>query len=161
MQAIKDHVVSIEYTLRDTEGKVVDQSQAGEPLNYLHGHDNIVPGLEQAIEGHAAGEEIQATVPPEEGYGHYHEELVQTVERAQFEGIDDLKPGMTFHAESDQGPMIVTIAAIDGDQVTVNGNHVLAGQTLDFAVKILDIRSATATEIEHGHIHAEGDDHAH
>lgn len=159
MHATQDHVVSIEYTLRDTEGEVLDESQAGQPLSYLHGHDNIVPGLEQAIEGRAEGEEVKATVPPEQGYGHYREELVQTVKRDQFQGVEALAPGMSFHAESEQGPMIVTITDIDGDEVTVNGNHVLAGQTLDFSVKIVDVRAATAVEIEHGHVH--GDDHEH
>lgn len=159
MQASKDRVVSIEYVLRDTEGEVIDQSSTGEPLNYLHGHENIVPGLEQAIEGHDAGDEVKATVPPEQGYGHYHDELVQTVSRAQFEGVESLAPGMSFHAESDAGPMVVTITDIDGDDVTIDGNHALAGQTLDFTVNVLAVREATATELEHGHVHDGGSHH--
>lgn len=162
MQATKDRVVSIDYVLRDTEGEVVDQSETGQPLSYLHGHDNIVPGLEQAIEGHESGEEVHATVDPDQGYGHYSNDLVQTVKRDQFQGVESLGPGMSFHAESEAGPMVVTITDIDGDEVTVDGNHALAGQTLDFTVKIADIREATDTELEHGHVHDEGeDDHAH
>lgn len=161
MQASKDRVVSIEYVLRDTEGEIIDQSEAGQPLNYLHGHENIVPGLEQAIEGHAAGEQLQATVEPELGYGHHREELIQTVKREQFQGVEALAPGMSFHAESDAGPMIVTVTDIDGDDVTIDGNHALAGQTLDFSVTLKEVREASATELEHGHVHDDGDEHAH
>lgn len=161
MHATKDRVVSIEYVLRDTEGEIIDQSQAGQPLSYLHGHDNIVPGLEQALEGHDTGEDIRTTIAPEQGYGHYRDELIQTVSRDQFQGVESLGPGMSFHAESEEGPMIVTITDIDGDEVTVDGNHALAGQTLDFSVSIDDVREATATELEHGHVHEEDDEHAH
>ena len=152
MQAKQDNVVSIHYVLRDTEGEIIDQSQEGQPLAYLHGHGNIVPGLEKAIEGHGEGDEVKATVEPEEGYGPYREELVQKVNREAFQGVDELAPGMSFRAESDAGPMIVTIKSVDG-------NHVLAGQTLNFTVNIADVRQATETEIEHGHVHDEHDAH--
>ncbi|AWN16280.1 peptidylprolyl isomerase [Salinisphaera sp. LB1] len=159
MQAQRDNVVSIHYVLRDTEGEIIDQSGEGQPLAYLHGHENIVPGLEKAIEGCAEGEEVRATVEPEEGYGPYRDELVQKVNREAFQGVDELAPGMSFRAESDAGPMIVTIKDVDGDEVTVDGNHVLAGQTLDFTVNVAEIRPATDTELEHGHVHDEN--HAH
>jgi len=158
MQATKDRVVSIEYVLRDKQGEVIDQSQDGQPLSYLHGHQNIVPGLEQAIEGRADGDQLQATVTPDQGYGQHREELIQTVSREQFQGVESLAPGMSFHAESDAGPMIVTITDIDSDNVTVDGNHALAGQTLYFDVTITGIRDASATELEHGHVH---DGHEH
>ncbi|WP_423822988.1 peptidylprolyl isomerase [Salinisphaera sp. SPP-AMP-43] len=160
MQAQRDNVVSIHYVLRDTEGEVIDQSAEGQPLSYLHGHDNIVPGLEKALEGHAEGEEVQTTIEPDEGYGPYRDELVQKVNREAFQGVDELAPGMSFRAESDAGPMIVTIKEVDGEEVTVDGNHVLAGQTLDFTVNIADVRQATETEIEHGHVHDDGE-HSH
>lgn len=153
MQAKQDNVVSIEYVLRDTEGEVIDQSAEGQPLAYLHGHGNIVPGLEKAIEGHGEGEQVKATVDPEEGYGPYREELVQTVSREAFQGVDELAPGMSFRAESDAGPMIVTVKEVEGDEVTVDGNHVLAGQTLDFSVNVTEVRQASETELEHGHVH--------
>ncbi|MGN8158363.1 FKBP-type peptidyl-prolyl cis-trans isomerase [Salinisphaera sp. RV14] len=159
MQAQRDNVVSIHYVLRDTEGEIIDQSSEGQPLAYLHGHENIVPGLEKAIEGCAEGDEVRATVEPEEGYGPYRDELVQKVNREAFQGVDELAPGMSFRAESDAGPMIVTIKDVEGDEVTVDGNHVLAGQTLDFTVNVADIRPATDTELEHGHVHDEN--HAH
>lgn len=153
MQAQRDNVVSIHYVLRDTEGEVIDQSADGQPLSYLHGHENIVPGLEQAIEGHGEGDEVRTTVEPDQGYGPYRDELVQKVNREAFQGVDELAPGMSFRAESDAGPMIVTIKEVEDDEVTVDGNHVLAGQTLDFAVNVADVRAATDTELEHGHVH--------
>src|SRR5699024_10036292 len=143
------------YTLRDPEGKVIDQTEKGVPLRYLHGHENIIPGLEQAIEVHAEGDEIETTVPPEQGYGHYRPELVQMIHRDQFQDIEALGPGMRFHAETDEGPIIVTITAVDGDQVTIDGNHELADQTLDFSVSITAVRKASASELEHGHVHDE------
>lgn len=155
MEVKPDNVVSIHYVLRDTEGEIIDQSAEEQPLSYLHGHGNIVPGLEKAIEGHAEGDEVKATVEPEEGYGPYREELVQKVGRDAFQGVDELAPGMSFRAESDAGPMIVTVKAVEGEEVTVDGNHVLAGQTLDFTVNVADVREATANEIEHGHVHDE------
>lgn len=153
MQAKQDSVVSIHYVLRDTEGEIIDQSGEEQPLAYLHGHGNIVPGLEKAIEGHAEGEQVKATVDPEEGYGPYREELVQKVGRDAFQGVDELAPGMSFRAESDAGPMIVTVKDVEGEEVTVDGNHVLAGQTLDFTVDIAEVRDASGEEIEHGHVH--------
>lgn len=162
MQAQRDNVVSIHYILRDTEGEIIDQSSQGQPLNYLHGHGNIVPGLEKAIEGRGEGEELQVTVEPEEGYGAYREDMVQVVGRDVFQGVDELAPGMSFHAESGTGePLIVTIKDIDGDEVTIDGNHVLAGQTLDFTVNIVGIRAATDTEVEHGHVHDADHGHDH
>lgn len=159
MQAQRDNVVSIHYVLRDTEGEIIDQSTEGQPLSYLHGHDNIVPGLEKAIDGHVEGDEVHATVDPEEGYGSYRDELVQTINRDAFQGVEELAPGMSFHAESEAGPVIVTIKDIEGDDVTIDGNHVLAGQTLDFTVEVADVRTATETELEHGHVHDGDHDH--
>ncbi|WP_348760204.1 peptidylprolyl isomerase [uncultured Salinisphaera sp.] len=158
MEAQRDNVVSIHYVLRDTQGEIIDQSAEGQPLSYLHGHDNIVPGLEKAIEGHAEGDEVKATIEPDEGYGPYREELVQKVNREAFQGVDELAPGMSFRAESDAGPMVVTVKEVEGDEVTVDGNHVLAGQTLDFTVNIAAVREASDTEKEHGHVH---DEHTH
>jgi FKBP-type peptidyl-prolyl cis-trans isomerase SlyD len=153
MQAQQDNVVSIHYVLRDSEGEIIDQSAEGQPLAYLHGHSNIVPGLEKAIEGSAQGDEVKAIVEPEEGYGEYREEMVQKVSREAFQGVDELSPGMSFQADSDAGPMIVTIKEVEGDEVTVDGNHMLAGQTLNFTVNVEDIREATSEELEHGHVH--------
>lgn len=160
MQAQRGNVVSIHYTLRDTEGEIIDRSESGQPLSYLHGHENIVAGLEKALEGHGKGDEVQVTVAPEEGYGPYRDDLIQTVSRDVFQGVDEIAPGMSFHAESETGPMVVTIKEINGDEVTIDGNHVLAGQTLDFSVTVADVRTASKTELEHGHVH-DGHEHEH
>lgn len=158
MQAKQDSVVSIHYVLRDTEGEIIDQSSDQQPLAYLHGHGNIVPGLEKAIEGHGEGEQVKTTIDPEEGYGPYREELVQKVGRDAFQGVDELAPGMSFRAESDAGPMVVTVKEVEDEEVTVDGNHVLAGQTLDFTVDIAEVRDASSEELEHGHVH-DGSEH--
>lgn len=153
MEIAQDTVVSIDYTLRNQQGETLDASEVGQPLAYLHGHANIIPGLEKALEGHQQGDEVSVTVAPEEGYGHYSDELVQSVPRDAFQGVDELAPGMRFQAESDQGPMIVTVKEVGDDEVVVDGNHVLAGEHLDFAVNIADVRSASAEELDHGHVH--------
>lgn len=150
MQIEPDTVVSIDYTLTDKDGNVVDTSEGREPLAYLHGHGNIVPGLEKAIEGNEAGAELQVTVPPEEGYGPYREELVQAVSKEVFAGVDKVEPGMQFHAESAQGPLIVTVRKIEGEQVVIDGNHQLAGQDLNFDVKVREVRPATPEELQQG-----------
>jgi len=159
MQVAKNKVVSIDYTLKDDAGEVIDSSEGFEPLFYLHGFDNIVPGLEKALEGKAAGDQVQVSVSPAEGYGERDDSLQQVVPRQAFQGVDDLEVGMQFRAESDEGQQIVTVAAIEGDEVTVDGNHPLAGETLNFDVTIVEVRDATAEEIEHGHVHGPGGHH--
>lgn len=152
MTAAPDKVVSIDYTLKDNDGEVLDTSDGREPLAYLHGHGNIVPGLEKALEGQDVGAEMEVTVPPEEGYGPHRQELVQTVSMEMFAGVDKVEPGMQFHAESPQGPLIVTVKTIEGDQVTIDANHQLAGEELTFEVKVRDIRPATEEELEQGQV---------
>ena len=159
MQIAKNKVVSIDYTLKDDAGEVIDSSEGFEPLFYLHGCDNIVPGLEKALDGKRAGDQVQVSVSPAEGYGERDDSLQQVVPREAFQGIDDLEAGMQFRAESDEGQQIVTIMAIDGDEVTVDGNHPLAGVTLNFDVTVVEVRDATADELEHGHVHGPGGHH--
>lgn len=153
MQIAPDTVVSIQYTLRNTNGDVLDSSEGGEPLAYLHGHNNIIPGLEKALEGSQQGEEVSVTVNPEEGYGQYSEDLVQSVPMDAFQGVEKVEPGMQFQAESDQGPMVVTVKEVGEEEVVVDGNHVLAGQQLDFSVTVDEVRAASSEELEHGHVH--------
>lgn len=156
MQIAQDTVVSIDYTLRNGDGEVLDTSEDGQPLAYLHGHDNIIPGLERALEGHQEGDQVSVTVAPEEGYGHYSEDLVQKVPRDAFQGVEQLEPGMRFQAESQQGTAVVTVREVGEDEVVVDGNHALAGQHLDFAVAIAGVRTASGEELEHGHVHDTG-----
>ena len=136
MQAHKDAVVSIHYTLTNDEGDVIDSSKGGDPLDYLHGHGNIVASLEEALEGATVGTELKVSIPPEKGYGNFDPECVQKVPRASFEGVDQLQVGMVFVAETEQGPRQLFITAVEGDEVEVNGNHPLAGATLHFEVKV-------------------------
>lgn len=160
MQIAANKAVSIEYTLTNEAGEVIDSSVGGAPLAYLHGAANIIAGLEKALEGKQAGDELNVTVEPEEAYGEFRAELVAVLPRNMFEGVDELEVGMQFHASAPDGGMqVVTIRALEGDDVTVDGNHPLAGQALTFQVKVIDVRDASADEIAHGHIHGEGCHH--
>ncbi len=152
----KDKVVSIDYTLTGAAGEVIDSSQGGEPLTYLHGGGNIIPGLERALEGKSVGDQVNATVAPDQGYGQKPPALVQGVPRTQFPGVTDIKVGMQFQAQTNHGPRVVTVVGVSDDTVTVDANHPLAGETLNFAVKVVDVRDATAQELDHGHPHGPG-----
>lgn len=149
--------VSIDYTLTNDDGEVIDSSSGGAPLAYLHGAGNIIPGLEKALEGKDVGDELSVSIEPEDAYGEFSAELISTLSRSMFEGVDQLEVGMQFHASGPDGSMqIVTIRDLDGDDVTVDGNHPLAGQRLNFKVKVISIRDASQEELAHGHIHGEG-----
>ena len=152
--------VSIDYTLTNDAGEVIDSSAGGAPMVYLHGAGNIIVGLEKALEGKRAGDELSVAVEPQDAYGEYSAELVAVLGREMFEGVDELEVGMQFHASGPDGSMqIVTIRDLDGDEVTVDGNHPRAGQRLNFQVKVVDVRDAHAEEIAHGHVHGEGGHH--
>jgi FKBP-type peptidyl-prolyl cis-trans isomerase SlyD len=152
--------VSIDYTLTNDAGEVIDSSAGGAPLAYLQGAGNIIVGLEKALEGKQAGDELTVSVEPQEAYGEYSAELVATLGRDMFEGVDQMEVGMQFHASAPDGGMqIVTVRALEGDDVIVDGNHPLAGQRLTFAVKVVSVRDASAEEVAHGHIHGEGGHH--
>ena len=152
--------VSIDYTLTNDAGEVIDSSAGGAPMVYLHGAGNIIVGLEKALEGKTAGDELSVAVEPQDAYGEYSAELVAVLGRDMFEGVDELEVGMQFHASGPDGSMqIVTIRDLDGDEVTVDGNHPLAGQRLNFQVKVVNVRDAHAEEIAHGHVHGEGGHH--
>jgi len=147
-------VVSIHYTLKDDAGKTIDSSVGEEPLKYLHGAGNIIPGLENALEGLDAGDQKQVTIEPKDGYGEVIAELVQTMPRESFAGIDNIEEGMEFQAQTESGgTQYVVVTQIEGDEITVDGNHALAGQTLHFDVTVDEIREATEEEIAHGHVH--------
>lgn len=156
MQISKDSVVSIAYTLTNDEGQVIDTSAGGEPLVYLHGAQNIVPGLENALTGKQVGEKLTVNVAAADGYGEYNADAVQVVPKHMFAGVENIEAGMQFHAQTDYGMQVVTVAAVEGDEVTVDGNHPLAGQNLNFDIEIMDIRAASAEELEHGHVHGAG-----
>ena len=153
MKIAHEKVVSIHYTLTNKEGTVLDSSSGNEPLAYLHGFGNIIPGLENALEGKEKGEKLTVSVEPEQGYGARDEQLVQAVPRSAFKGVEELAPGMQFQAQGPQGSRLVVVTQVAQDVVTVDANHPLAGQTLQFEVEISEVRDATAEELEHGHVH--------
>lgn len=155
---IKQHsVVTMHYELKDAAGEVLDSSAGQDPLTYLHGAGNIIVGLEEELLGKAIGDEVQAIVSAEKGYGEPVDALIQTVPKEAFgEEIDKVAVGMRFQAETEQGPVPVVVTAMDADTVTVDGNHPLAGKELHFSVKIEEIRDASQEEIDHGHVHGPG-----
>jgi len=153
----KGKVVAIDYTLKDDSGSVVDQSQGGEPFAYLHGHRNIVPGLENALAGKAAGDSVSVRLEPKDGYGEVDPTLVQTVPMQAFEGIESVEVGMRFQTNSPRGPLAVQVTQVEGGEVTVDANHPLAGQPLNFEVTVREIRDGTEEELKHGHLHYGGD----
>lgn len=156
MQIDSQRVVMMHYTLTNDAGEVLDTSrERGEPLTYLHGTGNIIPGLEQALEGKTAGEKLQVTVAPAQGYGEHDAKLIQKVPRRAFKGISDLRVGMQLQAQGRP----ITVTQIAGDMVTIDGNHALAGQTLHFDVEIVEVRAASAEEMSHGHVHGPGGHH--
>lgn len=158
MKIEQDKVAQIEYTLTNSAGEVMDKSN-GQPLAYLHGHHNLIPGLEAELLGKAVGDKFTATIAATDAYGEKHDGMIQQVPSELFQGVEKIEVGMRFEAQSDQGTQSVEIVAIDGDQVTVDANHPLAGQDLTFEVEIMDIRDASAEELEHGHAHGAGGHH--
>ena len=152
-------VVSIDYTLRNDAGNVLDQSKPGSPLCYLHGHHNLISGLEAALEGKQEGDQVAAVIPPEQAYGVVDESLIQTVARQMFQGVDHIEPGMQFQAQTAQGVQVVTVTEVSDDTVTIDGNHALAGETLYFDVTIKEVREASSEELSHGHAHGPGGHH--
>jgi FKBP-type peptidyl-prolyl cis-trans isomerase SlyD len=155
----KNAVVSFHFTLLNGEGTVLESSVGAEPLVYLHGANNIVPGLEEALTGRSSGDKFQVTLPPEKAYGMRDEKLVQRIAKDQFPDPDRLQPGMQFQLDSPKGVMILTVMQVDDSHVTIDGNPELAGETLTFNVEINDVRAASAEELEHGHVHGPGDHH--
>ena len=159
MQIGERTVATFHYTLTDAAGKVIDSSDGRAPLSYLHGAGNIVPGLEKEMSGKQQGDVFNVIVAPEEGYGMPNPMMIQVVPREAFQGVDTLEVGMEFQAQTPQGPMSVAIAKIEGDEVTVDVNHPLAGQTLHFAIEVTDVRDASLEELTHGHVHGPGGHH--
>ena len=156
MQVADQRVVSIHYTLTNDKGEVLDSSEGRDPLAYLHGAGNIIKGLESNLAGKQAGDKLDVKVSPAEGYGDRDDRLIQEVPRSAFQGVDKLEAGMRFQAQGPNGTTSVVISKVEGDSVTVDGNHALAGENLNFAVEITEVREATAEELEHGHVHGPG-----
>ncbi len=149
----KDTVVSFDYTLTDGQGQVLDSSDGRHPMSYLHGCGNIIPGLERALEGKTTGDSLKVNVAARDAYGLRQDELVVEVPRAQFKS-GDISPGMRFQAMDHAGQVrIVTVTQVSAEAVTVDANHPLAGQDLNFDVNIREVRAATAEELSQGQPH--------
>lgn len=155
MKVAKDLVVSLAYQVRTEDGVLVDESPVSAPLDYLHGHGSLIAGLEKALEGHSVGDRFDVFILANEAYGNYDEVLVQRVPKDVFMGVEELEVGMRFLADTDQGPVPVEITGVEDDHVVVDGNHMLAGQNLNFNVEVIAIREATEEELVHGHVHGE------
>ena len=156
MKLARDMVVTMHYTLKDDTGEVIDSSAGGEPLTYLHGHGNIIPGLEKALEGLAVGAQPSVDVAPAEGYGEKNPDLVFEAPREHFPPDMDLKAGSRVYAEGPEGPVSFAVVRLTDKGALLDANHPLAGKRLHFDVEIVDIRPATSEEMEHGHVHGPG-----
>lgn len=150
MQIAKNTVVMLEYTLRGESGQILDSSEGGDPLQYLHGSGMLIPGLEAALEGKSQGDAFEVTIPPEEAYGARDDSLRQEIDRAQFGNIDNLQPGMQFRVDAGGQNVVLTVVEVGDDTVLVDGNHALAGVTLNFNVTVGEVREATADELAGG-----------
>jgi FKBP-type peptidyl-prolyl cis-trans isomerase SlyD len=157
MEIAPNRVGYFHYELTNAEGEQLDSSRGDDPLAYLHGHRNIIPGLEEALAGKKPGDEFMVTIDPDGAYGHYDDSLILTVTRQAFDMEGDLEVGMQFHAQFQDGERIVTVKAIRDDDVIIDGNHPLAGETLTFKVEVIDVREATEEELSHGHVHGPGE----
>jgi FKBP-type peptidyl-prolyl cis-trans isomerase SlyD len=156
MPIASNKVVTIDYTLTDDQGTVIDKSANGN-FAYLHGAKNIIPGLENALAGKEVGDEVSIKIPPAEGYGERDETLKQEVSREMFQTPDEIEVGKQFHAQTPSGQQIViTVTNVAEEKITVDGNHPLAGENLNFDVKVVDIRDASEEELTHGHVHGPG-----
>lgn len=155
-----ERAVSIHYTLKNDAGEVLDSSAGAEPLVYLHGFGNIIPGLEDALLDRKAGDSLQVTVQPQDGYGEVLDELRQKVSVDMFQGVEQIEVGQMFETQSQDGHiMLVTVTAIEDGEVTIDANHPLAGEVLHFDVTVEEVREATEDELEHGHIHGDACNH--
>ena len=159
MQITNNTAVSIHYTLTTDAGEEIDSTIGGEPLVYLHGRGNIITGLEKALDNKTVGEKFNVRIEPTEAYGEFSEDKIQVVSREMFDGIDNIEVGMQFHAAVNSGSDIITVTKIEGDNITIDGNHPLAGQALTFVIDVVGVRLATKEEISHGHIHGAGCHH--
>jgi FKBP-type peptidyl-prolyl cis-trans isomerase SlyD len=147
MQIAKDRVVTLGYTVTDEEGSLIDRSEGGESFSYVQGAGSILPGLEAALEGHSAGDSFSLVLSPAEAYGERRKDLFEIVPRERFQTENDLTVGMHFQTPTKRGVRVVTVTGIDGDTITVDTNHPLAGKTLNFDISIVEVREATEEEL--------------
>lgn len=155
----KDRVVRVHYDIHDASGKLVETSRDEEPLSVLHGHGALLAAIETALTGKQAGDRLALTLAPADAFGERRDDWTQRVSKKYLPNAARLKPGMPVQLQTDQGPRTVTVVKVGGKVVDVDLNHPFAGQTLNFAVEVVDVREASAEEIAHGHVHGEGGHH--
>jgi FKBP-type peptidyl-prolyl cis-trans isomerase SlyD len=155
----RNKVVTINYTLTDETGSLLETSEGQEPLIYIHGAGNLIPGLEASLDGKPAGTSLKVSVPPEDAYGAWDKEKVMEIPKSEFSGVDEVKAGMEFSVQGEAGEEVVIVSKVEGDMVTIDANHPLAGKTLTFDVMVIEIRDATVEELDHGHVHGHGGHH--
>ena len=154
MMISSQKIVSIHYVLTNDSNEVLDSSEGKDPLTYLHGVGGLIPGLEKELDGKSTGDALKVCVSPAEGYGEQNPGLIQDVPLSAFEGVDKVEAGMQFNTSGPDGnAMMITVTNVEGDQVTIDGNHPLAGVTLNFDVNVVEVRDATEEELQHGHAH--------
>ncbi len=159
MQIKKDTAVTIDYVLKGDDGQTIDESNDGS-FNFLGGANNIIPGLENALNGKSAGDAIDVTIEPKDAYGELSDAMIQTVQRSVFPDGSEIQVGAQFNGAGPNGePVPVTVAEVNGDDIVIDGNHALAGKTLHFSVTVIDVREASRDELSHGHIHGAGCSH--
>lgn len=159
MKIAKETVVTMHYTLKNNDGVVMDSSQGREPLVYLHGVGALIPGLETELNNKQKGDKISAVVTPEHAYGEKRDDLLREVSKDGFQGEEELEIGMQVQLDTDRGQTVALVSKIEGETVTLDLNHPLAGVTLYFDVEITDVRAASKDEIAHGHVHGHGGHH--
>jgi FKBP-type peptidyl-prolyl cis-trans isomerase SlyD len=156
----ENSVVTVHYKLTDDDGKLIDSSEGNEPMAYLHGAGNIISGLEKALVGKSEGDSLTVRIEPADGYGEADPEGTKVIERAAFEGVDEIEVGMSFEAQAPDGSaQQIFVKKVEGDQVTIDINHPLAGIPLNFDVQIISVRESTEEERTHGHAHTPGHEH--
>lgn len=159
MKIASNRVVLIHYTLKNDAGETLDSSEGSEPLAYIHGNGNLIPGLEAELLGRIAGESLNVRIAPRDGYGDIDPALVQRVPRSAFASIDKIEVGTRFQTQTAQGPQVSVVTGVSDDSIQMDANHPLAGQHLTFAVEITNVREASHEEMAHGHVHGAGGHH--
>jgi FKBP-type peptidyl-prolyl cis-trans isomerase SlyD len=156
MKISENKVVVLHYAVSDSEDTLIDSSYDHSPLSIIHGTGYLIPGLEDALTDHVEGDKFEVEVSAENAYGDRHDEFVQTVPKSMFESVEDLEVGSQLRATTDDGEQTVIVIDVTDEEITVDGNHPLAGIDLKFDVEILEVRDATEDELQHGHVHGEG-----
>lgn len=156
MKITKNVVIKLHYAVSDSEGTLIDSSYDHEPLAVIQGSGYLIPGLESALDGREAGDKFEVDVKAEDAYGERFDGYVQTVPKEVMQGIEDLQVGTQLRATTEEGEQTVIVIDVTDDEITVDGNHPLAGIDLSFDVEVLEVREATEEEIAHGHVHSEG-----